>query len=235
MTEVPYKILLIEDEVPIRKVLRITLDAQGYKLIEADTFKLGLIEAAQCQPDVILLDLGLPDGDGVDLTRQIREFLSVPIIVISARGQEQDKINALDAGADDYLTKPFSVGELLARLRVALRRTAQVKSDAQTSHYDHMGLQVNFAARSVFLNERPLHLTPNEYRLLAVLIRNEGRVLTHEYLLREVWGLRGSSESHYVRVYINQLREKLLENRAKPRFIHTESGVGYRFGDPEPL
>ncbi len=223
-------ILLIEDEPPIRKFLRVTLTAQGYNLIEADTAKAGLIEAAQCQPDVILLDLGLPDGDGVDLTRRIREFSSVPIIIISARGRELDKINALDAGADDYLTKPFGIGELVARLRVALRRRA-VDAGAEPSILEHLGLRVDLSARHVTLDSVALHLTPNEYRLLTVMMRNHGKVLTHQYLLREVWGPGSATESHYVRVYVNQLREKLRDESPTHRYIHTETGVGYRFGD----
>jgi two-component system KDP operon response regulator KdpE len=233
MSDSPATILLIEDEAPIRKFLRVVLDAQGYKLVESDTARLGLIEAAQCQPDVVLLDLGLPDGDGIDLTRRIREFSTVPIIVISARGREQDKIDALDAGADDYLTKPFGVGELMARLRVALRRRASRNTDGpdQTA-YELFDLRVDFIARSVRLAGKPVHLTPNEYRLLTTLIRNEGRVLTHHHLLREVWGPGAQAESHYLRVYVNQLREKLADDRDAPRYIHTEVGIGYRFGTP---
>lgn len=232
MTEHPATILLIEDESPIRKFLRITLDAQGYKLVEADTFKTGLLEAAQARPDVILLDLGLPDGDGVDLTRRIREFSQTPIIVISARGREQDKVNALDAGADDYLTKPFGVGELMARLRVALRHGA-ANPETKQSSYSFARLKVDFVARSVTLAGKPLHLTPNEYRLLTVFIQNEGRVITHHHLLREVWGPGSQTESHYVRVYVNQLREKLGDSSASPIYIHTEPGIGYRFGSGE--
>lgn len=232
MTDHPPHILLVEDELPIRKFLRVTLDAQGYKLTEADTFKLGLLEAAQSRPDVILLDLGLPDGDGIDLVRRLREFSQVPIIIISARGREQDKITALDAGADDYLTKPFGIGELNARLRVALRHRAANPQTRQSS-YSFADLKVDFVARAVTLAGKPLHLTPNEYRLLTVFIQNEGRVLTHHHLLREVWKPGNQAESHYVRVYVNQLREKLRDDSASPTYIHTEPGIGYRFGSVE--
>jgi len=235
MNTVAATILLIEDESPIRKFLRVTLDAQGYRLVEADTARLGLLEAAQAQPDLILLDLGLPDGDGVDITRRIREFSSVPIIIISARDREADKVAALDAGADDYLTKPFGVGELMARLRVALRRkTALNASDArEESIFEFSGLRIDFVARTVHVDGTDIHLTPNEYRLLGVLVRNQGKVVTHSHLLREVWGPGSQTESHYVRVYVNQLREKLNDKRATPRFIRTEVGVGYRFIDAE--
>lgn len=235
MNTVPATILLIEDELPIRKFLRVTLDAQGHKLVEADTAKLGLLEAAQSQPDVILLDLGLPDGDGVDLTRRIREFSSVPIIVISARDREQDKIAALDAGADDYLTKPFAVGELMARVRAALRRRAMMRNrvDEEPTVFEFRGLRVDFVARTVKVDDQSVHLTPNEYRVLGVLIRNQGKVVTHHQLLREVWGPAAQAESQYVRVYVNQLREKLKDPAANPRFIVTEVGVGYRFAGDE--
>jgi len=234
MSDVPATILLIEDESPIRKFLRVTLDAQGYRLIEADTAKLGLLEAAQSRPDAILLDLGLPDGDGTDLTRQIREFSAVPIIVISARGRERDKILALDAGADDYLTKPFGVGELMARLRVALRHGAARKSSQERATFELRELRIDFTARRVTLSGKPVHLTPNEYRVLTVLVENEGKVVTHGQLLREVWGPGAQSESHYTRVYVNQLRDKLNDDPAAPRYIHTETGVGYRFGAGTP-
>lgn len=231
--DVAANILLIEDEVAIRRFLRVTLEAQGYRLIEADTARQGLIEAAQCQPDLVLLDLGLPDGDGIELTKRIREFSAVPIIVISARGREQDKVSALDAGADDYLTKPFGVGELMARLRVGLRRRAErtAKAGEQTV-YEYLDLKVDMVARVVVLGGKHLHLTPNEYRLLTVLIHNEGMVMTHHQLLREVWGPGAQGESHYVRVYVNQLRDKLGDDRANPQYILTEVGVGYRFGRP---
>ncbi len=233
MSTVAATILLIEDETPIRKFLRVTLDAQGYKLVEADTAKLGLLEAAQAQPDVILLDLGLPDGDGVELTRRIREFSSIPVIVISARDREADKVSALDAGADDYLTKPFGVAELMARVRVALRRRAAMLTDdaGEQTFFEFNGLRIDFVARTVHVDGRDIHLTPNEYRLLSVLVKHQGKVVTHQHLLREVWGPGSQTESHYVRVYVNQLREKLGDTPASPRFIRTEVGVGYRFLD----
>lgn len=231
MNTVPATILIIEDELPIRKFLRVTLDAHGHKLVEADTAKIGLLEAAQSQPDVILLDLGLPDGDGVELTARIREFSSVPIIIISARDREQDKIAALDAGADDYLTKPFGVGELMARIRAALRRRAVLRKegDEELKVFEFRGLRVDLVARTVHVDNQRIHLTPNEYRVLGVLIRNQGKVVTHHQLLREVWGPGAQSESQYVRVYVNQLRDKLNDPPSDPRFIETEVGVGYRF------
>ncbi len=230
MNTVPVTILLIEDEPPIRKFLRVTLDAQGYKLIEADTAKLGLLEAAQSQPDVILLDLGLPDEDGITLTQRIREFSSVPIIIISARGREQDKITALDSGADDYLTKPFGVGELMARLRVAMRHRTKSNQGQDSSVFILDDLKIDFAVRLVTISGQPVHLTPNEYRLLSVLAQNEGKVVTHQHLLREVWGPGSQTESHYVRVYVNQLRDKLNDKSVAPKYIWTEVGIGYRLG-----
>jgi two-component system KDP operon response regulator KdpE len=221
-------ILVIEDDPPIQKFLRVTLTSQNYRLVEADTGKAGLLQAASCQPDLVVLDLGLPDMDGVDLVKQLREWSKVPIIVVSARGKEQDKIVALDAGADDYLTKPFGVGELLARVRVALRRVASTGTEAGAPVFTIGRLRVDLSCRQVFVADQQVHLTPNEYRLLAVLVKHAGKVLTHHQLLQEVWGPGSTEEDHYVRVYINQLRQKLEADPARPRYLLTETGVGYR-------
>jgi two-component system KDP operon response regulator KdpE len=223
-------ILIIEDEEPIRKFLRVTLAANGYRLIESTTGEDGLLQAASAQPDLIILDLGLPDRDGVDLTRQIREWSRIPILIVSARGKEQDKVVALDAGADDYITKPFSVGELLARLRVALRHTNATRSDGDPV-FTNGDLQVDLARREVAIAGKKVHLTPNEFRLLSILVKHAGRVLTHRQLLHEVWGPGSAQETHYLRVYMNQLRQKIETDPAQPKYLMTESGVGYRLAD----
>ncbi len=220
-------ILVIEDEDPIRKFLRVTLSAQGYRIVESTTGQDGLLQAASAQPDVIILDLGLPDMDGVELARQIREWSKVPILIVSARGKEQDKVVALDAGADDYLTKPFGVGELLARLRVCLRHAAS-GPEVSEPVFSTGELQVDLVHRRVTVAGREVHLTPNEYRLLALLVKYAGRVLTHKQLLKEVWGPGSSQEVQYLRVYMNQLRQKLEVDPAQPRYLLTEPGVGYR-------
>jgi two-component system KDP operon response regulator KdpE len=227
MSDTPPVVLVIEDEPPIQKFLRVTLEAQGYQVIEATTGKAGLIEAASRTPELIILDLGLPDVDGIEVTRQLREWSKIPIIVVSARGKEQDKIVALDAGADDYLTKPFSVGELMARVRVALRHAA---ANAQTGEptFDVGDLHVDLARREVTLDGTAVHLTPNEFKLLAVLVKHAGKVLTHRQLLKEVWGPGSGNETHYLRVYMNQLRQKLEADSARPKYLRTEPGVGYR-------
>ena len=230
MTESQPTILVIEDEEPIRKFLRVSLTANGYRLVESSTGKDGLLQAATSQPDLIILDLGLPDMDGIDLTRQIREWSKVPIIIVSARGKEQDKVVALDAGADDYLTKPFGVGELLARLRVALRHRAAKQSDGEPV-FQSGDLKVDLARREVTLAGKPIHLTPNEYRLLSILVKHAGRVLTHRQLLKEIWGPGSSQETHYLRVYMNQLRQTVAPAPAPPRYLLTESGIGYRLTD----
>ncbi|MGN6370960.1 MAG: response regulator [Phycisphaerae bacterium] len=232
MTQSPPTILLIEDEDPIRKFLRVSLSAHNYRLIESTTGKDGLLQAATARPDLIILDLGLPDIDGIDLTRQLREWSNIPIIIVSARGKEQDKVIALDAGADDYLTKPFSLAELLARLRVALRH-----HNASPSQPDPIfttgDLRVDLARREVSLAGKPIHLTPTEYRLLTTLVKHAGRVLTHKQLLAEVWGPHSSQEPHYLRVYMNQLRQKLEPDPAQPRYLLTEPAVGYRLADEQ--
>jgi len=225
-------ILIIEDEPPLQNFLNATLTSHRYKTIAALTGEAGLRHAANDQPDLIILDLGLPDLDGVEVTRRIREWSAIPIIVVSARGKEQDKVVALDAGADDYLTKPFSVGELLARVRVVFRHLSAAKPDTGESLFENGDLRVDLARREVIVRGEQKHLTPNEYRLLAVLIKNAGRVMTHRQLLREVWGPGSADENHYIRVYINQLREKIELNAARPVHLITETGVGYRLAAP---
>jgi two-component system KDP operon response regulator KdpE len=221
-------VLLIEDEPQMRRFLRAALESHDFQLVEAATAREGLAHATGRNPDVILLDLGLPDGDGIDLTRRMREWSGTPIIVISARGKEQDKIAALDAGADDYLTKPFGVGELLARLRVALRHAAIAGGAADEPVFATGELRVDLARRQVFVAGREVRLTPFEYKLLALLVKNAGKVLTHRQLLRQVWGPEYGDENHYIRVYVAQLRRKLEADPARPRYLRTEPGVGYR-------
>jgi len=226
MNEPAIVILLIEDEAQMRRFLRVSLTHGGYQLIEAETAEQGLVEAAARSPDLVLLDLGLPDLDGLAVTERLRQWAKMPIIVISARGQEQDKIQALDAGADDYLTKPFGVGELLARIRVALRHVA--KTSEQDPQFTLGELRVDLGRRQVRLGDQEVHLTPIEYRLLTTLIKNAGRVLTHRQILREVWGPNASDQTQYLRVYMGQLRHKLEREPSRPRYLMTEPGVGYR-------
>ena len=228
MSEPRPNILVIEDEPPLRKFLRVTLESQQYNVIEVSRGEEGLRHAAVDQPDLIILDLGLPDLDGIEVTRRLREWSAVPIIVVSARGREQDKVVALDAGADDYLTKPFGVGELLARVRVALRHANRVQLDSDDPVFEVAGLKVDLAKREVCVEGKPVHLTPNEYRVMTVLVKNAGRVLTHRQLLHDVWGPGSGNETHYLRVYMNQLRQKLEAEPARPRYLLTEPGVGYR-------
>jgi two-component system, OmpR family, KDP operon response regulator KdpE len=220
-------ILVVDDEPQVRRVLRTSLASTGYKLVEAATGEAGLAAAAAHPPDVILLDLGLPDIDGVEVTRRLREWSSVPVIVLSARGEDKDKIAALDAGADDYLTKPFSLPELLARIRVAERHSEQRgdKGDAVLSLGE---LSVDLAAHVVKVAGEEVRLTPIEYRLLATLARKAGHVLTYQQLLKEVWGPRYATQKQYLHVYMGHLRTKLERDPARPRFLLTEPGVGYR-------
>jgi two-component system KDP operon response regulator KdpE len=220
--------LLIEDEVQIRRFLRIALASQGFRLVEAATGEEGLAAAATQQPEIIVLDLGLPDLDGMEIIRRVREWSAVPIIVLSARGQERDKIAALDQGADDYVAKPFAVGELLARMRVALRHASRLPGDGGEPVFATGELRVDLARRLVSVADREVHLTPIEYRLLATLVKHAGKVLTHQQLLREVWGPNHAEQAHYLRVFTAQLRRKLERDPARPRFILTEPGVGYR-------
>ena len=221
-------ILVIDDEPAIRRFLRATLAGHGYTLLEAATAQAGIALAAERQPDVILLDLGLPDLDGLDVTKQLREWTSTPIIVLSARGQEHDKVAALEAGADDYLTKPFGVAELMARIKVALRHAARSAQPSGETVFAVGSLRVDLSRRLVQVNGAEVHLSPIEYKLLATLIRHAGKVITHQQLLREVWGPGYGEEAHYLRVYMGQLRHKLEATPARPRYLLTEPGVGYR-------
>lgn len=221
-------LLLVEDERPIRRLLRASLDAEGYRSIEAETGQQALKLAAQQPPDLVVLDLGLPDLDGQDVLRQLREWLHAPIIILSVRDQEKQKIAALDNGADDYLTKPFSTGELLARIRVALRHAARVGGEKELSTFVCGGLKVDLAARRVFVQETEIHLTPLEYKLLTSLVRHAGKVLTHRFLLQEVWGPHHLRETHYLRVFMASLRRKIENQSSQPRYLLTEPGVGYR-------
>jgi two-component system KDP operon response regulator KdpE len=217
--------LVVEDEAPLRSFLRAALTAHGWRVIEAATLGEARIAVTTSSPDVVLLDLGLPDGSGIDLVRSVRSWSRLPIVIVSAHGLERDKIEALDAGADDYLTKPFSTGELLARLRVALRHVAAA-GDAPVVVTGP--LRIDLARRQVFRDDVEVHLTATEYRVLALLARNAGRVLTHSQILREVWGPNQAEHAHYVRVYMAELRRKLEEEPTRPRWLLTEVGVGYR-------
>jgi len=219
-------VLVVEDEPQMRRFLRATLASHGYRVVEAATAAQGVAQATAHNPDIVLLDLGLPDGDGLEVTRRLREWSSVPIIVLSARGRETDKIEALDGGADDYLTKPFGAGELLARIRVALRHAARGPSSEPVVTVGE--LRVDLVRRQVFRGDAEVHLTPLEYKLLVELVRNAGKVLTHRQLLHAVWGPQSVDQSHYLRVYMGQLRHKLEQDPARPRYLVTEPGVGYR-------
>jgi two-component system KDP operon response regulator KdpE len=234
MSEEKELILLIEDEPQMRRFLRITLQSHGYRLVESETGSDGLLQAASRNPDVVLLDLGLPDMDGLEVTGRLREWAQTPIIVISAREQEQDKVKALDAGADDYLTKPFNANELLARIRVAIRHSVRSRSGRDEPVFMLDNLRVDLSQRRVFLDDKEVHLTPLEYKLLMVLIRHAGKVITHRQLLLEVWGPAHVNEVQYLRVYMTQLRHKLEADPARPRFLMNEPGIGYRLKyDPE--
>ena len=221
-------VLLIEDEAEIRRFLRTSLPVEGYRLIESTTGQDGMAQATARNPDLILLDLGLPDMDGLSVIKQLRTWGTIPILIISARDQEQMKVDALDSGADDYVTKPFGIPELLARMRTALRHTAHRSQDAADDIFSVGGLRVDLTHRRVFLNEQEAHLTPIEYKLLTVLIHYAGKVVTHRQLLKEVWGPLHVDAHHYVRVYMRQLRNKLEPKPAQPRYLLTELGVGYR-------
>jgi two-component system KDP operon response regulator KdpE len=222
-------ILLIEDEPQMRRFLRAALGGHDYRLVEAATAKEGLAHAAGRNPDVILLDLGLPDTDGLEVTRQLREWTRTPIIVLSARGREQDKVAALDLGADDYLTKPFGVEELLARIRVALRHASLGPGDVSEPVFEVGELKVDLAQRQVFRAGQEIHLTRTEYKLLVALVRHAGKLLTHRQLLQEVWGSNFITQTHYLRIYVMQLRQKIEPDPTRPRLLLTEPGVGYRF------
>jgi two-component system KDP operon response regulator KdpE len=221
-------ILVIEDEPQMRRFLRGSLAAEGCKLIEATTGAEGLAAASAESPDLILLDLGLPDIDGLEVTRRLREWTTVPIIVLSARGQEQDKVAALDAGADDYLTKPFGLPELMARMRVAQRHAARGEGKGESVHV-YGDLRIDLGSRVVTRGQDEIRLTPVEYKLLATLVRNAGKVMTYLQLLKDVWGLRSAHQKQYLHVYMGHLRSKLENDPTRPRFLLTEPGVGYRF------
>ena len=222
-----HHILIIEDEQPIRRFLKASLSNEGYRVSEAVAGDEGLRMASAQPPDLVILDLGLPDLDGQDVLKRLREWYTSPIIVLSARDQEPQKIKALDSGADDYVTKPFGIGELLARMRTALRHSLRVGPEATTITIGD--LRVDLAARLVYRHDKEVHLTPLEYKLLVTMIKHAGKVLTHRCLLREVWGPQDSQENHYLRVFVASMRRKLEDDPARPRYILTEQGVGYRF------
>ena len=229
MTTAAPLVLLVEDELPIRKFLGASLASAGYRLDEATTGHEALKLAAETPPDLVILDLGLPDMDGQELLRKLREWLAAPIIVLSARDQEQQKIAALDHGADDYLTKPFSTGELMARIRAALRHAARISArEDGESVYENGDLKIDLATRRIFVGENEVHLTPIEFKLLATLVQSVGKVLTHRQLLKEVWGPHQVEETHYLRVFMANLRRKIEADPAQPRYLLTEQGVGYR-------
>jgi two-component system, OmpR family, KDP operon response regulator KdpE len=228
MTQANPVIVVIEDDPAIRLFLRTGLGTHGFKVFEADRGRQGIVEAGVRKPDLIILDLGLPDMNGVDVIKTIREWSAMPIIILSARSTEQHKIDALDAGADDYLTKPFGLGELLARIRVAMRHSVSSPEQDQSGVFTSGELKVDLLKRQIFIGDREVHLTPIQYRLLTVLIKNAGKVLTHQYLLKEVWGPSYRDNSHYLRIYMSQLRQKLEIDPAQPQYLLTESGIGYR-------
>jgi two-component system, OmpR family, KDP operon response regulator KdpE len=224
-------ILLVEDEPQMRKFLRASLTSHGFHVVEAATAREGEALATTNAPSLVLLDLGLPDGDGIDLVQRLREWSKTPIIVVSARGREADKVLALDAGADDYLTKPFGVGELLARIRVAFRH-AQAGESRATPVITLGTLRLDLDRREVSVNGAAVHLTPIEYKLLVLLAQNAGKVLTHRQILHEVWGPAYAGQTHYVRVHMAELRKKIEADPARPRLLLTEPAVGYRLREP---
>lgn len=226
-------ILIVDDEKTIRSFLKVSLETQGYTCIEANCGAGALMLAASNNPDVLILDLGLPDIDGVEVIRRLREFSQIPIVIVSARGHDREKVEALDAGADDYLTKPFSVSELLARIRVILRHksVSQVSDGQENTLYKLDELTVDEEKRRVWLEGKEIHLTPNEYKVLSLLIKYRGKVLTHKFIINNVWGTVTSDDTQSLRVCMGNLRRKLSEDPAQPRYIITEIGVGYRIAD----
>src|SRR5437868_878102 len=233
MTATSPLVLVIEDELPIRRFLRTSLTGENYRVTEAETGQQAIRLAAQQPPDLVILDLGLPDMDGQEVLQKLREWLTAPIIILSARDQEKQKVAALDNGADDYLTKPFSTAELLARIRVALRHAATTGAEAENSTFETGDLTIDLARRQVFVKGREVHLTPLEYKLLATLVRHAGKVLTHRFLLKEVWGPLHSEETHYLRVFMASLRRKIEDDPAQPKILLTEQGVGYRLSEAD--
>lgn len=223
-------VLVVEDEPPMRKFIRASLVSHGYRVLEAERAVEAMALVTSHRPEIVLLDLGLPDGDGLDVTRQIREWSPVPIIVLSARGREDDKVTALDAGADDYLTKPFGVNELLARMRVALRH-APSEGGTSPQAFTFGDLTIDLVRREVFRGADELHLTPIEYKLLVLFARNAGKVLTHRQILKEIWGPAYATQTHYVRVHMAELRKKIEADPSRPKLLVTEPGVGYRLRD----
>ena len=227
------RILVVDDEPPIQRFLKASFDAEEIELLHAENGADAIRQVAIMSPDIVFLDLGLPDMDGLDVVKRLREWSEVPIIVLSARGKESDKVAALDTGADDYLTKPFGISELMARMRAALRRGRDKDSEPPEAVFASFGIRVDLASRKIFKNEDEIHLTPIEYRLLACLVKNAGFVLTHKQLLLAAWGPAYEFEGHYLRVYMGQLRHKLEDNPAQPKLITTEPGVGYRLRQEE--
>lgn len=228
MADSDWIVLVVEDEAPIRRFLKAALEAQGFKLLEATTGAQAIAMAASHNPDIILLDLGLPDIDGLEVIQRIREWSNTPIIVISARGKDKEKVDGLDAGADDYLAKPFSVEELSARMRVAIRHVTLSRVGKEGAIFQTGELRVDLAGRMVWVAGKEIHLTPIEFKLLSVLVRHSGRVITQRQLLKEVWGYGSDEQAHYLRNYIHHLRHKLEADPARPVYLSTEPGVGYR-------
>ncbi len=224
----PARVLVVEDEKQIRRFVRVAVEEEGCEVVEAETRAEGLLEAGARQPALLILDLGLPDGNGIDLIRDLRGWSDIPVLILSARSQEHDKIDALDAGADDYLTKPFSVGELRARVRALLRRGSR-SADSASPVIAFGQVVVDLSRRLVTRDGAEVHLTPIEYRLLTVLVGHPGKVLTQRKLLREIWGPSYVESSHYLRVYVGHLRQKLEDDPTQPKHFLTETGIGYRF------
>jgi two-component system, OmpR family, KDP operon response regulator KdpE len=231
MTSTRPTVLVVEDEPEIRRFLRATLEAEGYRIVESPSGRRGAIDAATHKPDIALVDLGLPDFDGIEVIRRIREWSGMPIVVLSARVHERSKIAALDAGADDYVTKPFAIGELLARIRAGLRHAVRPPSGARTLAFDDVAIDLE--ARTATRSGAQVHLTPIEFRLLGALARNAGRVVTQRQLLEEVWGPTHRDDTHYLRIYMKQLRDKLEKDPLRPRHLLTETGVGYRLASED--
>jgi two-component system KDP operon response regulator KdpE len=234
MTEAGPLVLVVEDEPQMRRFIRASLTSHGYRLIESATAREATALTTSHNPDLIVLDLGLPDGDGIDLTRQLREWCRIPIIVLSARGREEDKVAALDAGADDYLTKPFGVNELLARMRAALRHAETSGTIPIEQAFEAGALRIDLLRREVTVSGKEAHLTPIEYKLLVYLARHADKVLTHRQILKEVWGVAYITQTHYVRVHMAELRKKIEEDPAQPKILVTEPGVGYRLRTRAP-